>query len=78
MPLWREMDSGKRVSVERLQGCRMTEMKKCKKCGAEAEIRKLGRIGNYYVAWTNCPNDTIGYDTEEEAIKAWNKLQERN
>lgn len=54
------------------------KLKPCKKCGAEAEIRKLGRIGNYYVAWTNCPNDTIGYDTEEEAIKAWNKLQERN
>lgn len=52
-----------------------TELANCKYCNSEAELRQLGRIGNHYVSCTKCNNQTIGYDTIEEAILYWNTEQ---
>ena len=51
----------------------MTNLENCKYCHAEAETRQIGRIGNYYVSCTKCNHQTIGYDTIEAAIFAWNQ-----
>lgn len=60
----------------------MTELKKCKKCGYPAEVIECFN-GNYAVGCmgkATCPNNAYmidkEFDTEEEAVKWWNNMQE--
>ena len=56
----------------------MTDMKPCPFCGSEATIEHKNVLETWIVECsnTNCPASyMIGndYDTEEEAIEAWNR-----
>ena len=51
-------------------------LNQCPVCGNDAEI--VIWLAKYYIAYrvmcTHCTCATVPYDTEEEAIKAWNKM----
>ena len=55
----------------------MENLKKCPFCGGEAVLRR--RNPDYimrdkcFISCVECKNKTKYYDSEEEAIKAWNK-----
>ena len=48
----------------------VTELKTCPFCGGEAEILGIQCI---WVHCTSCLAETLSFDSEEEAIKAWNR-----
>ena len=55
----------------------MTELKPCAHCGGSAEgkwrYRRPGGNACYWVRCIECGVSTTAYDTEAEAIEAWNR-----
>lgn len=50
----------------------MTELHKCPFCGGEAVIHEMAT--NDWCVWClECPCGMYGFNTEQEAIEAWNK-----
>lgn len=49
------------------------ELKPCPFCGGEAKICGTREIGMSWIACKSCIGQTTCYDTEEEAIEAWNR-----
>lgn len=59
-----------------IRGGTMSELKPCPFCGSEANMLGDYDYSNYHA---NCTNDECGcywvacYETEQEAIEAWNR-----
>ncbi|HHR6217449.1 TPA: Lar family restriction alleviation protein [Providencia alcalifaciens] len=53
----------------------MNELKKCPFCGGEAYIQDWSMMerSRYKVACNQCDVETPIYETEHEAIEAWNR-----
>lgn len=70
-------------TVDNLERCccedkrNMEELKNCPFCGGKAIIRRRNpdhiMRDKYFACCTSCKNKTGYYDTEEEAVVAWNK-----
>lgn len=51
----------------------MSELKPCPFCGSEATVERIGKSGYFYVACNTAYCCDFGrFDTEAEAIAAWN------
>lgn len=53
----------------------MTDMKPCPFCGGKPELGSYSRFGNWIVVCSKCEAETQIYETEQEAIEAWNTRQ---
>lgn len=55
----------------------MEDLKNCPFCGGKAITRRRSpdhiMRNKYFICCSECKNKTGYYDSEEEAIKAWNK-----
>ena len=70
-------------TVDNLERCccedkrNMKELKNCPFCGGKAISRRRRpdhiMNGKYFISCAECKNKTHYYDSEEEAIAAWNK-----
>jgi len=52
---------------------KLTDLKPCPFCGSKAELLNMGEDFPHIVVCTNCGSAGATYETEQEAIEAWNK-----
>lgn len=53
------------------------ELKPCPFCGGQGDYYYIMTMRKHWIGCSNCNCATDGYDTEEEAIEAWNTRAER-
>lgn len=65
------------VMMKEMKNLNMEILKKCPFCGGNAisRQRRPDHImrGKHFICCEDCKNKTGYYDSEEEAVKAWNK-----
>jgi Lar family restriction alleviation protein len=54
-------------------GLRRNNMKKCPKCGGQAEVYSIHPSNNHFVKCNYCGISTEVYRDKDKAITAWNK-----
>ncbi len=52
------------------------ELKPCPFCGGKAELRRYGDSAYYYIECTQCEVGAYFYNTDNDAIAAWNMRTE--